>query len=38
MEQLIGALVLREATSEWREGELVGALVLFAVYCWITQR
>jgi hypothetical protein len=36
--QLAGGLVLKEATTEWNKGELVSAIALFALYCWLSKQ
>jgi len=36
--QIAGGVVLKEATTEWNKGELVGAIVLFALYCWLSKQ
>lgn len=33
LQQFVAALTLREATASWRQGEIVGAVLLFAIYC-----
>ena len=37
VEETLKMLILKAATSAWRDGEKVGAVLLFAIYCTLSN-